>query len=330
MTLKTTYMGMELKNPLVVSACPLTKEIDTALEMEDKGAAALVMPSLFQEEIEYDRQNIEDIYEETSFVSAEALDFFPIPPAYKNIEGEEYLENLRTLKERLEIPIIASLNGSSPGGWLDYSKLMEEAGADALELNIFFVPTDPEVSGEQIEKVYEDIVREVKKTVKIPVAVKLAPFFSSFINMAHKMDKAGADGLVLFNRFLEPDFQLEELEVVQKMTLSTQSEMRLPLHWTAILRGKVKASLASGRGVKKAEHLIKLIMAGADVVTIASLLYQEGTDSIAKLLGDVSKWMEENEYESISQMKGSMSYQMISDPSLFERVNYLKMLRSFD
>lgn len=329
MNLETTYMGLKLKNPLVVSACPLTKELDSALLMEDKGAAAIVLPSLFQEEIQQDRQNIEDIFDGTASIGPEALDFFPIPVAYKNIEGEEYLESIRTIKSRLGIPVIASLNGSSPGGWLDYSKLMQEAGADAIELNIFFVPTDPKVTGDQIEAVYIDILKEVKKSSSIPVAVKLAPFFSSFTNMATKLDEAGADGLVLFNRFLEPDFQLEELEVIPKMSFSTQAEMRLPLHWTAILSGKIKASIASGRGIKKAEHIIKMIMAGADAVTIASIIYQEGIESIERLIADVKKWMEENEYESIAQMKGSMSYQMISDPSLFERVNYLKELRSW-
>lgn len=328
MDLKTKYMGLNLKNPLVISACPMTRDLNLVKVMQEEGASAIVLPSLFEEEITYDQNALDHFLSATTGVFSEAMDYFPEPQKYQNVQAEEYLDSLNLIKKQLSIPVIASLNGITVGGWNAYAKKMQDAGADALELNIFWIPTDENLTAEQVEDRYIQILKEVKSQVTIPVAVKMSPFFSSISNMAKKFEMAGADGLVLFNRFLEPDINLETREVAPKLELSSPYEMRLTLHWTAILRDKVRCSLGATRGIKTAEHLIKLIMAGADVGMIASVLYQSGVDSISKILIDLERWMTDHEYESITQMKGSMSYKKVPDPSAFERANYMKMLRS--
>jgi dihydroorotate dehydrogenase (fumarate) len=326
---KTKYLGLELKNPLIISACKMTGDVNKVRRMEDYGASALVLPSLFEEEITYDKDYIENFTSLSEGGSFEAFNYFAEPESYKNLEGEEYLENISRIKKAVGIPVIGSLNGVGLGGWTKYAKLIEKAGADALELNIFYIPTDSKETGLDIENRYIDIVKKVKSEIKIPLAVKLNPFFSSLANMAVKLDQAGADGLVLFNRFLEPDIDLETLEINPKLEFSSATEMRLPLHWTAILYSKVNASLCAGRGVKTSEQMIKLIMAGADTVAISSVLYQQGLESIQSILEGAKVWMDENDYESYQQMKGSMSYKNLANPALLERLNYMKTVRSF-
>jgi len=328
MNLKTKYLGLDLKNPIVASACPMTKDIDKVKIMEDCGVAAIVMPSLFEEEITHDQEAIDHFYGFSEGVSFEANDFFPEPPDFQNFHGEEYLESIAKIKKATSMPVMASLNGKSVGGWLKYAKLIEESGADALELNIYDIPTDPRISGAQVEQNYIDILSAVKKEVTIPVAIKVAPFFSSFANMAKRFEDAGADGIVLFNRFLEPDYDLEKLEPHLRLDYSTKHEMRLPLHWIAILHNEIKCSMAATRGIKSGTDIIKMVMAGADVTMIASLFYQQGIEKTKDLLREMENWMEENEYESIAQMKGSMSFKKVADKSAFERANYMKLLRS--
>lgn len=326
--LKTKYMGLDLKNPIIVGACGLTRELDNIKKMEASGAAAIILPSLFEEEIQYDQESLDHFLGFTEGGSFEATGYFPEVQDFTNFKGEEYLENLAQIKKAVSIPVIGSLNGVSAGGWVNYAKKMQEAGADAIELNIFYVPTDAALSSLEIENRYIDILGLVKKEVKVPVAVKLSPYFSNLTNLTSRLDRAGADGIVLFNRFLEPDYDLEHLEPYMRLDYSTNHEMRLPLHWTALLHGKVKASISATSGIKEAIHVIKMIMAGADSIQIASLLYQSGIGKIDVLLRDMHKWMDEHEYLSIDQMKGSMSYERVADPSSFERANYMKMLRS--
>lgn len=327
--LETKYMGLKLKNPLIIGACSLTRELDKIKKMEDYGAAAVVLPSLFEEELTYDQEYIETFTSQFHGLTPEAFDYLPEPDKYNNLEGEDYLENLHKIKKATNIPVFGSLNGVGLGGWTKYAKLMQQAGADGIELNIFYIPTDPAVTAIDIENRYIDVLKKVKSEVSIPVAVKLSPFFSSLANMATKLDAAGADGLVLFNRFLEPDINLDTLEIDPKLEFSSSLEMRLPLHWTAILHDRVKASICAGRGIKNAEQMIKLTMAGADTVSIASVLYQHGLPSIKNILLDAVKWMDEKEYESFQQMRGSMSYKNLSDPSHLERVNYMKTIKAF-
>jgi dihydroorotate dehydrogenase (fumarate) len=328
MNLKTKYLGIDLKNPLVASACPMTKEIDKVKEMEDNGVAAIVLPSLFEEEITHDQEAFDQFCGFSEGSSFEANDFFPSPSEFQNFEGEEYLESIAKIKAATSMPVMASLNGKSVGGWLKYAKQIQQAGADALELNIYDIPTDPRISGQQVEQNYIDILSAVKKEVSIPVAIKVAPFFSSFANMAKRFEEAGADGIVLFNRFLEPDYDLEKLEPHLRLDYSTKHEMRLPLHWIAILHNEINYSMAATRGIKTGVDIIKMIMAGADVTMVASLFYQQGIGKAKDLLTEMEQWMQENEYESVSQMKGSMSFKKVSDKSAFERANYMKLLRS--
>ncbi|MBI2518875.1 MAG: dihydroorotate dehydrogenase-like protein [Bdellovibrio sp.] len=329
MELQTDYMGLKLKNPIVASACPLTKDLDRVKEMEESGVAGIILPSLFEEEISYDQHAMDQFLNySTHSVGSEATSFFPEPENFKNFEGEEYLESLRRIKASVGIPIIGSLNGSTAGGWVKYAKLIQEAGADALELNIFFIPTEVNLTGAEVENRYVEILKLVKAQVSIPVAIKMTPFFSSIGNMAKRFDDAGANGLVLFNRFQGPDFDLDKLEAAMKPSFSTHSDIRLPLHWTAILFGKVKASLAATRGIKSGIDVLKMIMAGADATMITSLFYQEGVYCASRIIKEMTHWMEEHEYQSIRQMKGSMSYIHVADKSAFVRANYMKMLRA--
>jgi len=328
MNLTTNYLGLELKNPIIPSAGPLSQEISSIKAMEDAGAAAVVLYSLFEEEIE---QESLELYQHTNAHKesfAEALDYFPEPYDFK-IGPEKYLEHIRKAKEAVDIPIIASLNGKSVGGWIDYAKKIEQAGADALELNIYFLASDPKFPGTEIEREYLNIVKGVKMNVNIPIAVKMHPFFSSVSWMAEQLSNVGADGLVLFNRFYQPDINLETLEVEPNVLLSTPMAMRLPLRWIGMLYGRVNADLAATSGIYSETDVIKMVMAGAKVTQMLSCLLKFGIGHITEVINQVVYWMEVNEYESLEQMRGSMSYKNVANPSQFERANYMKVLHSY-
>ena len=326
--LTTKYMGLTLKNPIVPSASPLSRRLATIKAMEDAGAAAVTMYSLFEEQIHIEALAQHLAVEQEAFMSAEATAYFPKAGDY--ISGPEgYLEHIRKAKESVDIPIIGSLNGVSTGGWTRYARLIEEAGADALELNVYLIPTRLDLSSDGVENSYLEILREVKAQVKIPVAMKLGPFFSSTPNVVHRLDRSGVDGLVLFNRFYQPDFDLEELSVVPHLVLSTPWEMRLPLRWIAILYGHVDASMALTTGIHAAEDVVKAVMAGADVANVASVLLEQGIGKISDLIAGLQQWMEEHEYESVSQMRGALSQRNVADPAAFERANYMKVLNSW-
>ena len=327
MDISTTYLGLKLKSPIVPSAGPLSQEISNIRQMEDAGAGAAVLYSLFEEQLEH--EDLELNYHTTPAESfAEATSYFSNPFDYK-LGPDEYLEHIRKAKAAVDIPIIASLNGKSLGGWIDYSKKIEEAGADALELNIYLLATDIEKRSEDIERNYIHIVRRVRSEIKIPIAVKMHPFFSSTAWMANELSKAGANGLVLFNRFYQPDINLETLEVEPNVILSTPFAMRLPLRWIAILYGRTNADLAATSGIYTEEDVIKMIMAGASVTQMLSCLLKYGIGHIADVLTRMKSWMEEKEYESVKQMRGSMSYMNVTDPAKFERANYMKVLHSY-
>lgn len=328
MKLKTQYLGMELRNPVVASAGPLTHEVENMRLLEDAGVGAIVMPSLFEEQIRLESEALHHYLSHGEESYAEAVTYFPDLDDY-NAGTAHYLETIRQGKAALRIPLIASLNGYSTGGWTDFARDIQQAGADALELNIYFVPTNPEITGAEIEQVYVDIVSEVRKQVSIPVAVKLSPFFSSMANMAQRLVAAGANGLVLFNRFYQPDIDLEELEVVPNLHLSTSFSSRLPMRWIAILYGHVKASLAATRGVHTAEDALKMLMVGADVTMMCSALLKNGPGHASRVIDDMVRWMEEREYESVEQLKGSMSQRSCPEPTAYERANYIKVLDSY-
>jgi len=328
MDLTTTYLGLKLKNPLVPSASPLSRTLDSMKRLEDAGAAAIVMYSLFEEQIEHEAAEMEHYLSYGSRAHAEALDYFPKPGEY-NLGPEQYVELLQRAKGSLGIPVIGSLNGISTGGWIDYANKLEQAGADAIELNIYYIPTDPALASQEVEERYVNVLHAVKRSVRIPVAVKLSPYFSSLANIAARLDRAGANGLVLFNRFYQPDFDLDALEVTPNIVLSTSDAMRLPLRWVAILHGVVKTSLAGTGGIHTAEDVIKMIMAGADVAMMCSALLKHGPKHLTIVLADVNKWMVEHEYLSIEQMKGSMSQASVVDPAAFERANYMKALNRY-
>ncbi len=328
MNLKTKYLGLELKNPIVPSSSPLMANIDAVKRLEDNGAAAVVMYSLFEEQILQEQKALDTFLSQGSESFAEALQFFPQPEEFHNLHAEDYLEQIRRLKEAIDIPVIGSLNGVSAGGWMEYAQKIEQAGADALELNIYYIPTDPKMTAAEIEQMYIDDLKQVKKVTNIPVAVKLSPYFTSFANVAKRLDEAGADGLVLFNRFYQPDIDLETLDVVYDLEFSNSYELRLPLRWIAILYGKIKANMAATSGIHTAEDVLKAVMVGADVAMIASVLFQKGPRHIGRMLNDIQSWMEAHEYESIEQMKGSMSLKALHDPAAYMRANYMKTLQS--
>jgi dihydroorotate dehydrogenase (fumarate) len=327
MDISTTYLGMKLKSPVVPSAGPLSHEISNIRQMEDAGAGAVVLYSLFEEQLEHEELEL-NFHTTPAESYAEATSYFSNAFEYK-LGPDEYLEHIRKAKAAVDIPIIASLNGKSLGGWIDYSKKIEEAGADALELNIYLLATDIEKRSEDIERNYLHIVRRVRSEIKIPIAVKMHPFFSSTAWMANELSKAGANGLVLFNRFYQPDINLETLEVEPNVLLSTPMAMRLPLRWIAVLYGRTNADLAATSGIYSEEDVIKMIMAGANVTQMLSCLLKFGIGHIADVLTRMKIWMEEKEYESVKQMRGSMSYMNVKDPSKFERANYMKVLHSF-
>ena len=328
MDLTTKYLGLKLKNPIVPSASPLSYTLDGMKKMEDAGASAIVMYSLFEEQIAHERSELLHYLSHGTESYAEALSYFPDVHQY-NLGPEEYLDLIQNAKKSLGIPIIGSLNGVSVGGWIEYAKKIEEAGADAIELNTYYIPTDPNLTGLDIESKYLEVVQAVKRSVKIPVSVKLSAFFSALANMVKKLDNVGIDGIVLFNRFYQPDINLETLEIEPNVILSSPQALRLPLRWIAILYGKVKVNLAASSGIHNATDVIKMLMAGSDVTMICSALLKNGTGHIKTVLNDMEKWMTENEYISVQQMKGSMSQKSVADPAAFERANYMKALQSF-
>jgi dihydroorotate dehydrogenase (fumarate) len=328
MNLKTSYLGLELPHPFIAAASYLTKEVGRIKALEDAGAAAIVLPSLFEEQVRHEKLGILKSLEAHDHHQAEALSYLPKPDQMK-FGGEAYVELVRQAKAAVKIPVIASLNGATEGGWLGYAKLFEEAGADAIELNVYWVATDMAKSGVEAEKKVIDIVREVKATVKIPVAVKLSPYYSSVANIAAELDKAGADALVLFNRFFQPDYDINELEVLPSLKLSDSSELPLRLSWLGILQGHVKASLAVTGGVHTVEDSVKSVMAGADAIQLASSLIINGIGHLTKLREGLDTWMTEHEYESLAQMKGSMSLLRCPEPSAYLRQNYMQILQTW-
>lgn len=326
--LTTTYLGLTLKNPLVASPSPLCEDIGNIRRMEDAGASAVVLHSLFEEQINLESEVLDRYLSYGAESYAEALSYFPDLTAYK-LGPDAYLEHIRKAKAAVSIPVIGSLNGVSTGGWIKYAKKIEEAGADALELNVYYIPTDPQLSGLEVRQMYLDLVRDVKASVNIPVAVKLGHFFSAFANMAYLLDQAGADALVMFNRFYQPDFDLENLEVVPTLTLSNSYELLLRIRWVAILYGRIKADMAVTGGVHTAHDVLKAMMAGAKVAMMTSALLKHGIEHLRVVQADLQRWMEEHEYESIRQMQGSMSQRAVAEPAAFERANYLKVLSSY-
>jgi len=324
--LSTTYLGLPLRTPLVASASPLSRDIDGICRLEDAGASAIVLYSLFEEQLRQEEMDLEYHLAAGTESFAESLTYFPQPSEFQT-GPEGYLDHIRKAKATVKIPIIASLNGTTLGGWTKFAGQIERAGADAIECNIYFIPTDPQVVAADIEKTYIEILRAVKSTVTIPVAVKLSPYFSNMANMAKRLDEAGADALVLFNRFYQPDIDLEELELRPNVLLSTPQALRLPLTWIGILYGRVRASLAATGGAHGAEDVIKLLMVGANVTMLCSALMRNGINHLRHIEREVREWMEEHEYESVQQMQGSMSQIRCPDPGAFERAQYMRAVK---
>ncbi len=327
--LSTTYLGLQLKNPLVASASPISKKLDGIRSLEDAGASAVVMYSLFEEQIVQESLALDYYLSQGTDTYAEAITYFPDLQHY-NIGPEAYLNLIQQAKQAVNIPIIGSLNGVSTGGWVDYAKKIEQAGADALELNVYYIPTDLSLSSQELEQTYVDLVKDVRAQIHIPLAVKLSPFFTALPNLCSRLVQAGAGGLVMFNRFMQPDLDIETLEVTPNLVLSSSSELRLPLRWIAILYGRIQADMALTSGVHTAQDVLKAAMAGASVSMMTSALLQSGVKHIGEVLGDIHTWMEKFEYQSIQQMKGSMSQRAVAEPAAFERANYMKALTSFD
>ncbi|MGK7902435.1 MAG: dihydroorotate dehydrogenase-like protein [Hormoscilla sp.] len=329
MDITTEYMGLQLRSPLVTSAAqPLTGDIDNVKKMEDAGAGAVVLHSLFEEQLIKEKFELHHHLEYGTESFAESLTYFPEPEAYK-VSGEEYLDHIRQAKQSVDIPVIASLNGYSPGGWVEYAQLMQQAGADAIELNFYYVPTDPNMTGAEVEQNAIDILKDVKGEVTIPVAMKLSPYFSNLANLAKRLEEAGANGLVLFNRFYQPDIDLEELEVRPNVLLSTPQAMRLPMRWIAILYGRIKPDMASTGGLQKGQDAIKMLMVGAKITQVCAALMRHGIGHLQVLEQEMKHWMEENEYESVKQMQGSMSQINCPDESAFERAQYMRGIQSY-
>ncbi len=328
MDLTTTYLGLNLKNPIVPSASPLSHTLDSMKRLEDAGASAIVMYSLFEEQLTHEAAELNHYLSKGSESYAEALSYFPDMGEY-NLGPEEYIELVHNAKKALGIPVIASLNGISTGGWTKFAKKIEEAGADALELNVYYIPADTKMTGAEVEERYLEVLRAVKGTIRIPVAMKLSPYFSSMANMAKRLDAEGVNGLVLFNRFYQPDIDLDALEVTPNVVLSSSEAMRLPLRWIAILYGRVKASLAATSGIHTTQDVLKMLMAGANVTMMCSALLKNGPSRIKDILVELDRWMVDHEYVSVKQMQGSMSQKSVADPAAFERANYMKSLQSY-
>lgn len=333
--LSTTYLGLGLKNPLVASASPLSQKPETARRLEDAGISAVVMYSLFEEQIIQESLKLHRDVTQGTESFAEAVTYLPDYGAYSDLRQysigpDKYIKNLQDVKQAVDIPVIGSLNGISTGGWIEYAGEIEKAGADALELNIYNVPTDFDLTSQSLEEDYVTLVRDIRASIEIPIAVKLSPFFTALPNFARRLVEAGANGLVLFNRFYQPDFDLEEMEVVPNLVLSISQELRLPLRWIAILYGRVQADLALTSGAHSHIDVLKATMAGANATMLASTLLKYGIDHATEILQGLHAWMEENEYESIVQMRGSMSQKSVGEPGEFERANYMKVLSSFE
>ncbi len=328
MNLTTRYLGLTLKNPIVPSSSPLTRDLANLRYMEDLGAGAIVLYSLFEEEINRESHLVDHYLTQGAESFAEALSYFPEASDYRGAGPEGYLEHIRRAKEAMDIPIIASLNGVSTGGWVYYAREIEQAGADALELNVYYLPTDPNLGPQEVEALYIDVLRDVKASISIPIAMKLNPFFSATANLARRLADGGAEGLVLFNRFYQPDLDLENLEVIPNLVLSRADEIRLPLRWIAILYGRIAADLALTTGVHTAEDALKGIAAGAAVTMMASELLRNGASRIRYILNEMIEWLESHEYESLDQLRGSLSQINCPAPAAFERANYIRVVGS--
>ncbi len=328
MDLKTTYLGFQLNSPIIPGASPIVDDLDEVKKLEDAGAPLIVMHSLFEEQISGER--LASIYHMEMYADsyAEALSYFPKPDEYR-LGPEDYLEHIRKIKRTVALPVIASLNGSTPGGWVDYAKLIQQAGADALELNVYTLATDPQETGDQIEKRTLEVVRAVTQTVSIPISVKLSPYYSSLSNFAHQLDDLGVDGLVLFNRFYQPDIDIEKLEAVSSLKLSTSAELLLRLRWLAILSRKVGANLSCSGGVHTPEDVLKSVMAGAHSVQVVSCLLERGVGYLKDLNKGLSDLLEKLEYTSLQQVRGNMSLARCPDPGAFERANYMRILQTW-
>jgi dihydroorotate dehydrogenase (fumarate) len=328
MNLTTRYVGLKLRTPLVPSASPLSQSLDNIKRMEDAGASAIVFHSLFEEQLRRERHELHYYLSQGTESHAEALTYFPEPSEFK-VGPEAYVEHIAKAKAAVSIPLIGSLNGTTFGGWMTYARQIQEAGADALEVNIYSVPSDPDRSAEDIEQSYLTIVASLKAQLKIPVAVKISPFFTNLAQFARRLDQHGADALVLFNRFYQPDIDLETLEISPNVLLSTPMAMRLPMRWIAILHGRIGASLAATSGIHRATDALKMLMAGADVTMLCSVLLRRGIDHIKVVEREMREWMEEHQYESVEQLKGSMSQKNCPDPSAFERAQYMRALSTY-
>jgi dihydroorotate dehydrogenase (fumarate) len=327
--LSTTYLGLKLKNPIVASASPLSRKLDRARRLDEAGVGAIVMYSLFEEQIIQESLELDHYLNRGTDSYAEALSYLPDGGMY-GVSPEKYLNQVTGLKKAVSVPVIGSLNGVSKGGWTNYARKIQEAGADALELNLYYIPTDLDVTSNDIEAMQVELVAEVKSAITIPLAVKISPFVTSMPNFAKRLVDAGADGLVLFNRFYQPDFDLDELEIVHSLDLSTPAEMRLPLRWISILSGKINTDFALTSGVHSHKDVVKAMMAGAKVAMMASSLLHNGEQIIGPILNELEQWMMEREYVSIQQMQGSMSQNSVKEPAAFERANYMKVLGSFN
>ena len=328
MDLSTKYLGMTLNSPLVASASPLSEDINSIKKLEAAGIGAVVLYSLFEEQLRLEQEEYNFHTTQGTEAFAESLSYFPEIEDYK-LGPELYLEHIRKAKAAVDVPIIASLNGSSLGGWTEYAREFQNAGADAIELNIYYIPTDSNMTGAEVEQQYIDILKAVKGAVKIPVALKLSPFFSNFSNMAKRLDEAGADSLVLFNRFYQPDIDLDEFEVTPNLMLSQSSEMRLPMRWIAILKDNIKADLAATSGIHTGTDVIKMLMVGANATMLCSSLLKHGINHVKNIEDHMKQWMREHDYKSVSEMQGSMSQQKTGNPSSFERAQYMKAITKY-
>jgi dihydroorotate dehydrogenase (fumarate) len=326
--LKTRYLGLDLKNPLVASASPLSENVETAQALEAAGISAIVMYSLFEEQIIHESLELDHFLNKDTHSYSEALTYFPEMGRYA-LGPDAYIEQIKTIKSGVNIPVIGSLNGVSTGGWIEYAQKIEQAGLDALELNLYYLPTDIELTSSQLENAYVTLIQDIREKIRIPIAVKISPSITALPNFAKRIADAGADGLVLFNRFYQPDFDLDKLEVVSNLKLSKSDELRLPLRWIALLYGRINIDFALTSGVHKSEDVLKAMMAGAKVAMTASALLKKGPKQASKILGKLVTWMEEREYESIQQMQGSMSQKAVADPAAFERANYINVLNSY-
>ncbi len=326
--LTTNYLGLPLRNPLVASASPLSERVETVRKLEEAGIGAVVMYSLFEEQIIHESLELDHYLSYGTDSFAEALSYLPDIGRY-SLGPEKYLDQVNALKNAVNIPIIGSLNGVSTGGWIEYAKKIEEAGADALELNIYYLPFNPDLTSAELEKNYIELIRNIKAQINIPLAVKLGPYFTGLANILRQFADAGADGLVLFNRFYQPDFDLEEFDVVPNLKFSTSDEMRMPLRWIALLYGQLQADFALTTGIHTGIDAVKAVMAGANVAMMASELLKKGPGRVTEVLAEFTAWMDENEYDSVEQMRGSMSARAIGKTNVLRRANYIQTLNSF-